>query len=163
MTGRKPLPAKLLTPEGHHKSEGEIKARQEVEEGIQTKATLRCPAYLSVEAKGEWRRLMALYKTMKTSILCDLDIQLIVMYCEAVAIYKKAQETWVKYQQLVASNELYQITIDRCLSIMNKQSTIVRGISEQLCLTPVGRARMGMNAAKVTKVNPLEDLFGDDD
>lgn len=163
MKGRKPVPAHLLTPEGHHKSEEEIKARREVEDSLKTKATLRCPSYLSSDAKSEWRRLMALYKTLKVNILCDLDVQLIVMYCEAVAIYKKAQETWVTYQRLVTSNEKYQDTIDRCLSIMNKQSTIVRGISEQLCLTPVGRARMGMGAVKKEKENPLEALFGDDD
>lgn len=163
MQGRKPTPSKLIKAADFKKSEDEILDRQEAEESLLTTANLRCPKKLSKEAKREWKRLMELYKTMDARILCDLDIQLISMYCEATAIYRKAQETWVKYEAVIATNPEAQRILDKCLSVMNQQSTNIRGLSEQLCLSPVGRARMGLNAVKKEKKDELSQLFGEDD
>ena len=163
MQGRKPTPSKLIKASDFKKSEDEILERQEVEQSLLTTAKLRCPARLSKEAKKEWKRLMDLYKLMDARILCDLDIQLISMFCEATAIYKKAQETWVKYESVIATNPEAQRILDKCLSVMNQQSSNIRGLSEQLCLSPVGRARMGLNAIKKEKKDELSQLFADDE
>lgn len=164
MTGRKPIPAELINASDHKKSSDEIDARQQAEKRLKTKSTLVCPKHLSIEAKKEWHRLMRLYKEMHADILCALDIQPLLMYCEACAIYKKAQETWTKYTVVISANEEAQRILDKSLSVMSRQSNIIRGLSEQLCLTPVGRARMGMNAAKKeNQPNALESLFDEDD
>lgn len=164
MTGRKPTPASLIDVSEHKKSAENISARQDAEKRLQTKATLSCPSHLSEEAKKEWRRIMKLYRSMDAEILCDLDLQPLVMYCEATAIYKKAQETWTKYATVVTSNAEAQRVLDKCFSLMERQSRLICSLSEQLCLTPVGRARMGINAAKRdNKPSALENLMQEDD
>jgi hypothetical protein len=47
--------------------------------------------------------------------------------------------------------------------IMKEQSKIINSVSEQLCLTPVGRARMGMMARKDAYESDVEALFNEDD
>lgn len=148
MTGRKPMPARLIDPAEHKKSKEQIDARQEIEAGLQTTSTLKCPGFLSPEAKKEWRRIMKLYKQMDNGILCDLDKMALVAYCEAVSMYNKAQETWAKYNQIVAANPDAQRELDKARLVMKEQTKIMVSLSEQLCLTPVGRARMGMGVGK---------------
>lgn len=161
-TGRKPIPAALLNAADHKKSKEEIEARQEREAQLQTTARLVCPSNLSKEAKKEWHRTVKLYNGMEAKILNDLDKQLLAMYCEATAIYRKAQETWVQYQRVVSTNAEAQRILDKCIGTMSRQSTIIRGLAEQLCLSPVGRARMGTNPADLAKEDPIGDLFDED-
>jgi P27 family predicted phage terminase small subunit len=99
---------------------------------------------------------------METNILSDLDITALVMYCEATAIYKKAHEVWTKYNAVVASNPEAQRILDKCFYTMEKQTKIVNQLAEQLCLTPVGRARMGMAAITNKGPSELDTLLEDD-
>lgn len=152
-SGRKPFVAA-----SKHASNAEKKERDEVNQKLITTNKLSCPKYLSEMAKKEWRRIMRLYKQMDTKILCDLDVAALVMYCEAWAVYKKAQEQWTKLNVVATTNPASQKVIDTCLDTMNKQTTVVSRLSEQLCLTPVGRARMGINPAK-NKKDELADFM----
>lgn len=163
MTGRKPIPAELIDALNHKKSKDDIEVRQEVERALKTNSELKCPRHLSQEAKKEWRRLLKLYKSMKVDLFCDLDIQAITMYCEASAIYKKAQETWVKYTTVVSTNSEAQRVLDKCLSTMDKQAKLISRLAEQLCITPVGRARIGMIARKEEQPSELEGFFEEED
>lgn len=119
---------------------------------------LSCPSYLSNIAKKEWRRVMKLYRLMDANILSDLDVTALVMYCEAWAVYKTAQEQWTKLQVVATTNPASQRVIDTCIDTMNKQAQVVSKLSEQLCLTPVGRARMGINPAR-NKQDALLDFM----
>lgn len=141
-SGRKP---KIEAPS--HVSNEEKESRKGIISNLQTTNKLKCPGYLTDEAKKEWRRTMRLYKSMRASILCDLDIASLVMYCEAWAIYRKAQEDWSKLRATATTNKDIQDLIDKTIETMNKQSVIICKLAETLCLTPVGRARMGMNPA----------------
>jgi P27 family predicted phage terminase small subunit len=162
-TGRKPTPASLIDHQVFKKSAKVIEARKEVESKLTSTALLKCPSYISSEAKKEWKRIMKLYRKMEADILSDLDIMALVMYCEATAIYKEAQSVWAKYGKVVASNPEAQRVLDKTFITMEKQTKIVSSLSEQLCLTPVGRARMGMNAVNQKEPNKLEQLLADDD
>ena len=161
MTGRKPIPANLINADNHKKSKEEIERRRKIEEGLKSTSTLRVPSYLSDEAKKEWRRLIKLYRLMDADILSDLDANALTIYCEAFAIYKKAHEVWVQTQKVVSRDEEAQKILDKTFNIMEKQSRIMAKFSEQLCLTPVGRARMGM--AKKDEPSALEKMLMDDD
>ena len=163
ISGRKPTPANLINPKVHKKSGEDIAKRKEVENKLRTKASLSCPKQISDEAKKEWRRLMRLYKSVDSEILCDLDIQTLIMYCEATAIYKKAQETWREHTAVVSNNEKVQLTLDRCLTIMDRQTRIICKLSEQLCITPMERARMAINASNKNTTSSLEALLNEDD
>ena len=157
--GRKPMPPSLVDNKTHKKNSQEIKEREESWEKLKTTKILRVPRHLTPEAKKEWRRVMKLYNLMEADILSDLDQQALIMYCEATAIYKKAQEQWAKLQQVATPNPDGQKLIDSILRTMERQSKIISSLSEQLCLTPVGRARMGMNPTKVEEEDPLVKLL----
>lgn len=157
--GRKPLPPSLIDTKSFKKNGDDIASREESWEKLKTTKILRVPKYLSPEAKREWRRVMKLYNQMEADILSDLDQQALIMYCEATAVYKKAQEQWTKLQQVATPNPDGQKLIDSILKTMERQSKIISSLSEQLCLTPVGRARMGMNATKPEEDDPLMKLL----
>jgi len=170
LTGRKPLPAELIengahAQGSHKKSNEEIQMRIEAEQKLRAPAVLRCPKDLSPAARKEWRRVIKLYKKLETDILNDLDLMALTIYCEAVAVYKKAHETWVKYLQVVAANPEAQRVLDKCIALMEKQSKTISSFSEQLCLTPVGRARMGMNAVRTNEKSDIDKIleYGEDE
>lgn len=158
-TGRKPIPPALVDNKTFKKNSQELAAREESWEKLKTTSILRAPKHLTPEAKKEWKRVMKLYNLMEVDILSDLDQQALIMYCEATAIYKKAQEQWAKLNQVATPNPDGQKLIDSIFRIMEKQSRIISSLSEQLCLTPVGRARMGMNATKMEEDDPLMRLL----
>lgn len=155
------MPAANLEADKSKRSKENIETRKSTEQSLQTSDSLFCPPYLSPVAKKEWRRLMRLYRQMEKKILSDLDITALAIYCEAYAIYMKAHEFWVKNPIVVSKNEEDQKVLDKSFLIMQKQSTIMYRFSEQLCLTPVGRARMGM--VKRGGVSALEMMMGEDD
>lgn len=151
--GRRPYP---VAPE---KSSNEDKRkRTEAVAVLADVSKLSAPSYLSPLAKKEWRRIMKLYKQMDVKILCDLDVAALVMYCEAWSIYKVAQEQWTKLQVVATTNKASQQVINTCIDTMNKQATVVSRLSEQLYLTPAGRARMGVTPRKKKKDELLEFL-----
>lgn len=161
--GRKPIPAALIDPQEHKKSYDEIQQRIEVESSLKTSSKLTCPKYLSDVAKKEWKRVIKLYRSLDTDILCDLDISSLVIYCEAWAEYRQAQDERNKITQDGDKSVESQKVIDRCVNRMASQTKIINSISEQLCLTPVGRARMGMMSKKTNHPSPLVQLIEDDD
>lgn len=158
LSGRKPIPGELIDPKKSKQSKDEIDKRRLIENSLKTTSKLSCPGHLSDDAKKEWRRIMRLYKQMESSILCDLDQTALSMYCEAVAIYKKAQTTWCKVQQVLGANAKSQDVIDKCLDVMNRQIKVVSSLAEQLCLTPVGRARMGLMKSNIDAPDELSEL-----
>jgi P27 family predicted phage terminase small subunit len=153
------MPPALVDNQVFKKNSQELEAREESWTKLKTTKLLKVPRYLSPEAKKEWRRVLKLYNQMEADILSDLDQQALIMYCEATAIYKKAQEQWAELQQVVTTNPSGQKLIDNILKTMERQSKIISSLSEQLCLTPVGRARMGMNATKPEEDDPLVELL----
>lgn len=157
---RPPKPPHLIDNSKFKKSNEELEERKESWNKLKTTSILRVPTHLTPEAKKEWRRVMKLYNQMEVDILSDLDRQALIMYCEATAIYKKAQETWSKLQQVVTPNRDGQRMLDDTFRIMERQTKLITSLSDQLCLTPVGRARMGMNATKAKdEIDPFTALM----
>lgn len=156
--GRKPS----LNPVGH-RTKAEKEPRLETAQALHTTSILKCPAYLTDLAKKEWRRTMRLYNQMDASILCDLDTAALVMYCEAWSIYRTAQDQWSKLKIVATTNPAAQTLIDKTMDTMNKQTTVICKLAEQLCLTPVGRARMGMNPTRHKAGDKLLELLNSDE
>ena len=159
--GRKPTVAGLIDKTKHKKSESDIKRRVANEKSLQVSAALRCPKHLTPNAKKEWRRVMALYRKMDAHILSDLDRNALIVYCEAVSVYNEAQIKWKKFNAVVSTVSSTQKVLDKILLTMEKQSAIIFKFSEQLCLTPIGRAKMGLHMPK--KKSKLEQMMEDDD
>lgn len=167
MTGRKPTPAKAIDRKEMHHTKDEIRARSIAEDKVKTADKLEPPSGMSSVAKKEWKRIMGLYRQMEADILNDLDISALMMYCEAYAVYRKAEKVWVNFSKLKDPSDTDYKIFNRARVQMNDQVKVVCQLSEQLCLTPVGRARMGIAMAKKKEQSSLAKLFqgvdGDDE
>ena len=154
--GRKPHLSVLKdnAKDRHTKAELEARADAEVSGAA---AKLKPPRELTKAAKTEWRRVVKLYRQLDHEVINDLDINLLAAYCESVAVYKAAE---TKYE----SEPLAKFDYDGMkwienpyLKIMDAASKQIMKAAEQLCLSPVGRARMGVLAAKKERESdPME-------
>lgn len=158
MTGRKPIPIALVDNSKCHKTKEQIELRAQGEPSGCT-AKLLPPKEMSYDAKKEFKRIVKLYRELDTSILNDLDVSVLSAYCESVSIYKKAQ---VEYQKksVVIVNKNGTIQQNPYIDIMDKQSKNITRLAEQLCLSPVGRARMGIiNEKREDESDPMAALL----
>lgn len=147
--GRPPVPAELQDPRKKKTSISDNKTRRSIEKKLREKTPkLTCPKYLSKEAKKEYRKFVKIYKGLDTNILSDLDVPTLAQYCEASAIYQYELEYYNKHKELAKHDSSVQIQVDRSLKIMERQTKLMSTLSQDLCITPVARARMGILTVK---------------
>ena len=156
-TGRKPRPFSVVDNKTNRYTKKEMEAR-EAAEPTGCSDNLEPPEELEGAALAEWGRVVGLYRELDSKILNDLDIATLSAYCESVAIYKKAQKEYKK-GSLVIKDE-GRIKENPYLKIMRLEGANIAKYAEQLCLSPVGRARMGVIAAKKeVEKDPLDNLL----
>lgn len=144
--GRKPRPLKLVENDKDRFTKKELDERENGEpQGCPD--ALKPPKSLSAAAKKEWRRVVALYRSLDARIINDLDVATLTTYCESVAIYQKAQMEYRERPLIYMSADGNPVE-NPYLAIMRKEGLNIAKYAEQLCLSPVGRARMGVAAAK---------------
>jgi len=145
-TGRKPIPVSLIDNSVQRLTQEEINARSAYEVfGCDTDLTP--PKELSPDGVAEWHRIIELYGQLDTNILNNLDRTVLSAYCESTAIYQRAQREYQK-GSLVLKDPKGKIIENPYLAIMRKEAANIAKLAEQLCLSPVGRARMGIFGAK---------------
>jgi len=110
---------------------------------------------LSSSAKKEYRKFVKIYKDLDTNILSDLDVPTLAQYCEASVIYQHELEYYNANRELAQHDISVEIKVDRSLKIMERQTKIMSTLSQDLCITPVARARMGILTIK-TKTEKVE-------
>lgn len=145
-SGRKPRPLKLLDNSKDRHTKNTMENRENGEPGG-CADQLKPPRTLSPEAKKEWRRIVKLYRQLDTQIINDLDISTLAAYCESVAIYKEAEAEYQNGSLIYISADGKR-TENPYITIMRREGQNIAKYAEQLCLSPVGRARMGVAAAK---------------
>lgn len=166
MGGRLPKVSEAQNKKSLKKSNAEIKQRQNVEKSMTVVDKLSCPKDMTKDAQKIWKGLMKLYKQMDAKILCDLDKHSLRMYCETYALYLKTQQ---QVEYLSGSSESFlNKDFQNLVKTMNKQCEVCTNLAEKLCLTPIGRARMGVAVAKfgLKEEKSLDDFFekfGEDD
>ncbi len=138
-----------------------IKERTDAEKKLIGTNKLSCPSYMSEEAKKEWKHIIKLYNNLEIEVLSDFDTNVLMTHCEAVAMYKKAQEIWVKYNSLVSTDEMQQRILDKMQTTLNKQQEIIRITGESLGFTPAGRARLSV--AKKKEKNKILSFLEEED
>lgn len=152
-TGRKPK-LSLVMGERPHRSNKEIRARA-ANQPTGCDARFDPPQELSPVALKEWTRVVELYTQLDSEVLNDLDLSILAAYCECVAIFKGAQREYQKIALYGRDKETNQRIENPYLKIMHKAGEAMAKYAEQLCLTPVGRARMGIAKAKEEKASGL--------
>lgn len=144
--GRKPQPTTAIDNASVRLTKAEMAARAENEPTGCT-AELKPPKMLSKAAKNEWKRIVKLYRQLDAEVINDLDLNTLSAYCESVAIYQAAQNAY-QAEPLVDYDSNGRPFENPYLAIMRKEGVNIAKYAEQLCLSPVGRARMGVLAAK---------------
>lgn len=157
--GRKSKPVAILDPGKAHYGAKAIAARREAELKLKSSDRLVCPSYLSDEAKKVWKRIMKIYRTAQEVVVCDLDQQLLIMYCDAVAIYKMAQEKLYKIGEVSSQDKSVQVEIKNCLSTMGTQCKTIERLAGPLALSPDGRAKLSIKKSKKEEPTELEKLL----
>ena len=145
-TGRKPRPLKLVDNGKARHTNNELDERENGEPGG-CSAELKPIKSLSKAARKEWKRVIKLYRELDAPIINDLDIAVLAAYCESVAIYQQAEADYQK-GPLVYRTPEGKTMENPYISIMRREGQNIIKYAEQLCLSPVGRARMGVAAAK---------------
>ncbi len=157
--GRKPQLSVVIDNEKGRRTKAVMDARKAGEvTGASSKLTP--PRELSKAAKKEWRRVVKLYRQLDAEVINDLDVNLLAAYCENVAVFKEAE---VNYQAepLAKWSAADQKWVESpYLKIMDGAAKNIMKAAEQLCLSPVGRARMGVLAAKKqAAADPMEQFL----
>ena len=156
-TGRKPRPLALVDNATNRYTKEKMQAREDSEPRGCTDL-IEPPEELEGTALTEWNRVVKLYRELDSKILNDLDISTLSAYCESVAIYKKAQREYKKGALIIKDDG--RIKENPYLRIMRLEGANIAKYAEQLCLSPVGRARMGVMAAKKeVEDDPTEAFF----
>lgn len=158
MRGIKPQPANVLKSKNDKMkiNNKTLESREENEPKIKSNA-LRCPKHLSVEAKKEWRKVIRLYNEFQDPILCDLDLNVLQVYCEAVVRYNKAMEKVSLSSEVISINNTAKL--NPWLRVANEAADVMRKTGELLLLDPISRARAGLAKAKKER-DPDDYLFG---
>ena len=149
MAGRKPKLTVIGDESGFKKSKEEMEARKKAQPNGCVD-DLTPPEHLSAVAREEWMRVVELYRQLDNTIINNLDISTLTAYCECVAVYRDAQEKR-ETLPLISYDDKGRVVENPYLAIMRKEGLNILRYSEQLCLTPVGRARMGMATVKGKK------------
>jgi P27 family predicted phage terminase small subunit len=157
-TGRKPA-LTVIGGRRPHRSKDEVQARTDAEpKGC--KASFKVPREMSPDARKEWRRVVALYKQLDSEVLNDLDLSVLAAYCESVAIYRKAQLEYQKFPLYGQDPKTKQVMENPYIKIMNREGQNMARYAEQLCLSPVGRARMGLAKSKAgDSSDPMDEVL----
>jgi P27 family predicted phage terminase small subunit len=160
MKGRKPYPFQVMesTNDKNHLTKAQLDGRRNNEPQINS-SLLRCPGYMSDDAKKEWRRIVRLYRGLDQPIISDLDVNALEVYCEAVATYRKAMQKVRETSEVYVSKGDNKPRKNPWLIVANEASQQIKKYGEVLLLDPVSRARVGLSKAKAEE-DPNADLFG---
>lgn len=169
MQGRKPKKDNELAST-HHYTKKELERRntcKNMSAGVDK--GLSCPKVLTDPiAKAEWKRIMPLYRQMNIDVLNDLDVRTLIAYCMSVAVYEHAIKEWeANPRVLVEKYDRYgnlSYVQNPVIKTFNEQGVLIARFAEVLCLSPVGRTRIGKgpldgDKKKSSEASRLEELF----
>ncbi len=143
------MPTKTVTSEvmkagrGKHWTKEEIAKRKAAENKLKRKNDrgLYPPAWLSVEAKKVWRRVVKSAEGIGV-LLDNIDTECLAIYCNAYANYQKASK-----KTLIAED----------IKALQAWARIVAQFADKLGFTPTARARLVKKLA-----DPQRDRFGEE-
>ncbi|MFA6308618.1 MAG: phage terminase small subunit P27 family [Clostridia bacterium] len=139
MKGRKPYPFEQIKANNDkiRKTQAQLELRSR-EPRIKSNE-LSCPEHLCDEVKKEWQRIVSLYQELNGDFICDLDINAIEIYCEALLTYRKAMKKVRETSEVIAQDG--RPKKNPWMTIANEASITIKRYGEALLLEPVGRAR----------------------
>lgn len=113
---------------------------------------MACPAWLSTQAKREWKRLAP--ELVRLGVLTHLDRDSLAVYCEAVVHYRQAAELIDRSAVLVKSGG-GRLVKNPALQVARDQAAIIRGFAREPGLTPSARSGISVPEAEDDLVSEL--------
>ena len=149
--GRKPKPTAVKVLEGNPG-----KRPLNALEPQPIKKAPKCPDWLNLEAKQEWKRLAGNLEALGT--LTELDMAAFAGYCQAYARWKEAEEFIEKHGTIVKTPSGYWQQVPQ-VSIAQSNLKIMLKFCSEFGLTPSSRSRIIANEAKDQEVDEMEFLL----
>lgn len=149
--GRKPKPTAVKELEGNPG-----KRALNVFEPKPEKKAPKCPTWLDVEAKKEWKRVAKQLEDL--GILTEVDMAAFAGYCEAYARWKEAEEFISKHGTIVKTPSGYWQQVPQ-VSIAQTYLKIMIKFCEQFGLTPSSRSRIVAEKTNNDVVDPMEMML----
>jgi len=149
--GRKPKPTAVKELEGNPGK----RALNEFEPKPKKKAP-KCPTWLDVEAKKEWKRVAKQLEEL--GVLTEVDMAAFAGYCEAYARWKEAEEFISKHGTIVKTPSGYWQQVPQ-VSIAQTYLKIMIKFCEQFGLTPSSRSRIVADKASNDFLDPMEMML----
>lgn len=159
-----PTPSKPLSEMDKHLTAEERQARADAEQSVQPVrdvVTLKRPTWLTGKGKKYWDSILA--RMEGTTILDDLDMEYLAIYCSQLAEREALQRDLAAARKAEAPDPDLIRSLNK--QINDKDSRIDKSASELGC-TPSGRVRLAAKrsaavAAAEAVTDPTGDLFGD--
>lgn len=155
-----PTPVKTSESMTKHTTKAEQEARQEAEKSVNPdrgEIVLTKPSWLKGRGAKYWQAILS--RMEGTSILDDLDSEMLAVYCSQLQEREKLQS------MLAAARAEKEPERDAILSIGKRIDALDRSLlsyAEKLGCTPSGRVRLAQKrAAAAAELEPNGDLFGD--
>lgn len=155
-----PTPAKALDAMSKNLTSDEKDARSQAEASVtpdRGEVTLKKPAWLTGRGKKYWDSIL---KRMEgTSILDDLDAEMLAIYCSQL------QERDALQKDLAKARKEEEPDMELILALtkqLNAKDSKIRDYASDLGCTPSGRVRLAQKraAAAVEAIDLNGDLFG---
>ncbi len=155
-----PTPVKTSENMTKHTTRAEQEARQEAEKQVNPdrgEINLEKPSWLKGKGAKYWKKILS--RMEGTSILDDLDSEMLAVYCSQL------QEREALQSMLATARDAEEPQQDDILSISKRIDALDRSLlsyAEKLGCTPSGRVRLAQKrAAAAAEIESNGDLFGD--
>jgi P27 family predicted phage terminase small subunit len=133
-SGRPPVPTAILEARGSRRAQGR---RAEPRPQVEAPA---CPAWLSKEAKAEWRRQVKALVAMGVVAKCDRA--LLAVYCEAWGEFVQAAEAIGKSGLLIKDPDGDKLRRNPLLTVRDHAAERLLKLAAQFGFSPAARTRV---------------------
>ncbi|MBP2028851.1 P27 family predicted phage terminase small subunit [Acetoanaerobium pronyense] len=149
--GRKPKPTALKVLEGNPGK----RPLNEQEPKPENRAP-KCPSWLELEAKKEWKRMAKTLEAM--GILTQVDMTAFAGYCQAYARWKEAEEFLSKHGTIFKTPSGYIQQVPQ-VSIAQTYLKVMKDFCSEFGLTPASRSRIRVDIQEAAKDDPMAELL----
>lgn len=155
-SGRKPLPANVHAIKGNpsKKSAAELKGGGD---GLQVEAKIPpCPAFLTKDARAEWKRLAKDLQTL--GLISELDRAELAVYCQAWGDWKFAREKIAALEDkgFVEVTPSGYKQMSAWMQLANRAEERMRKAGSAFGLNPSARASLGAGTLAQGELFPNE-------
>lgn len=155
-----PTPAKTLDAMSKNLTSDEKDARSQAEASVipdRGEVNLKKPSWLTGRGKKYWDSILE--RMAGTSILDDLDTEMLAIYCSQLQERDELQKDLAKARKADEPDMELVLSLTKQL---NAKDSKIRDYASELGCTPSGRVRLAQkrSAAAVAEIDPNGDLFG---